>query len=427
MSNKFKNSFEYYQESKTKLAAGVASNLRLAMEPVPIFAKYAKGSRVVDVDDNEYVDYIMAYGPQILGHAHDRFVEAVSNQASIGQAYGVQHRGEIDLADKLIKHIPCAELVSLNSTGSEAVHTAVRLARAFTKRNKIIRFEGQYHGWLDTIFTSNNSDEKVKPGTMGQDPNALNTVIQIPWNDEEILEETFAKYGDEIACVLTEPYMCNSGCLPPKKGYMEKVREITQQYGALLIFDEVITGFRLGLGGAQERLGITPDLATFGKALAGGMPLSAIAGKKEIMDYISRSDVFHMGTLNGNPLCTAGAIATIEILEENNGKVYEIMTSISKKLTDGMKQIADQYNVPFVINSQGTVFHTMIIESEENIDTFEQFEKRDAEKFAKLAEYLLEEGVMVRPSGLWYISTSHTEEDIEITLHAFEKAIKRLS
>lgn len=426
--NQFEQSRQLFERSKKVLAAGVASNLRLAMKPVPIFADYAKGAKVVDVDGREYVDYIMAYGPTILGHAHDHFVEKITEQAARGQVFGTQHLGEIELAEKLTKYVPCGELVSLNTSGSEAVHTAVRLARAYTKRNKIIRFEGHYHGWLDTIFTT-GTDQAGRniPGTKGQSPLALEDIIQIPWNDEQKIEEVFEQYGDEIACVLTEPIMCNSGCLLPRPNYYKKVRELTERYGALLIFDEVITGFRLGLEGAQGYLGVTPDLATFGKAIAGGMPLSAVAGKKEIMDYIARSDVFHMGTMNGNALCTAGAIATIEVLEENNGAVYDKMRELSAKLTAGMEEAAKEAGIPLVINSAGTVFHTMIIDTDEKVETFAQFQKRDQQKFEKLAELLLIEGVMVRPSGLWYISTAHTEEDIEFTISAFKKAVEQLA
>lgn len=424
----FQRSRQLYERSKRVLAAGVASNLRLAMKPVPLFIEYAKGAKVIDVDGREYVDYIMAYGPQILGHAHDHFVEKVSEQAARGQSYGAQHLGEIELAEKLTTYIPCADLVSLNTSGSEAVHTAVRLARAYTKRNKVVRFEGHYHGWLDTIFTAGSDENgRLIPGTMGQNPYALQDVIEIPWNDEEKIEEVFQRFGDEIACVLMEPIMCNSGCLLPRQHYLEKVRELTNRYGALFIFDEVITGFRLGLEGAQGYLGITPDVATFGKAIAGGMPLSAVAGKKEIMDYIARSDIFHMGTMNGNALCTAGAIATIEVLEENGGAVYKKMEALSKKLTKAMEEAAQAAGIPLVINSCGTVFHTMIIETDENVETFTQYEQRDKERFAKLAELLLIEGVMVRPSGLWYLSTAHTEEDIDFTIEAFKRAVNRLA
>ncbi len=426
MDKHFQRSKQLYERSKESLAAGVASNLRLAMKPVPIFVKHAKGAKVVDVDEHHYVDYIMAYGPQILGHAHDHFIKKISEQAKSGQAFGAQHHGEIELAEKLTKYIPCGELVCLNSSGSEAVHTAVRLARAYTKRNKIVRFEGHYHGWLDTIFTDGTEEGRSKPGTMGQDPYALENMIQIPWNDEEKLEDVFQTYAGEIACVLTEPIMCNSGCLLPKNGYMEKMRALTEKHGALLIFDEVITGFRLGLEGAQGYLGITPDLATFGKAIAGGMPLSAVAGKKEIMDYISRSEVFHMGTMNGNALCTAGALATLDILEEDDGSCYKKMNALSAQLTAEMKKEAEQVGVPLVINNIGSVFHTMIIDEEE-VQTFAQYEKRDAKRFAKLAEFLLLEGVMVRPSGLWYLSTAHTEEDIENTIHAFKRALTKLA
>lgn len=429
----FSTSQDLFKTSNEYLAAGVSSNLRLAMKPVPLFVKEADGVNMVDEDGNEYVDFIMAYGPQILGHSHPVIVEAIQEQVGKGQTFGAQHRHEIELAKKITHHLPSADLVSFCSTGTEAVQLALRLARAYTGRQKVVRFDGHYHGWVDTVnvaFTT-GADERaylspdVQPNTAGQNIKALEDVIVLPWNDSDMLEKTLETYGADIAAVITEPIMCNSGCIAPLPGYLEKVRELTAQYGVVLIFDEVITGFRLGLGGAQEKLGVTPDLTTLGKAVAGGMPLSAVGGKKEIMALISESKVFHMGTLNGNPICTAAAIASIDFLATGNGAIYVKMNDIAEKLTTGMDELAAQYGLPLLINKHGPVFHTMFT-AQDKVDRFFQFQQRDVQLFNQFAEALLYEGVLVRPSGLWYISAVHTIDDVTKTLDKVEQAFHRL-
>jgi glutamate-1-semialdehyde 2,1-aminomutase len=430
---KWDKSNELFMKSKQHLASGVSSNLRLAMKPVPIFITEGKGSRIKDVDRNEYIDYIMAYGPQILGHSHPAIVDAVKSQIGIGQTYGAQHHGEIELAERITNHVPCADLVSFASTGTEAVQVALRLSRAYTGRQKIVRFEGHYHGWMDNIFTSfagaNSTQEKaisaVAPGTNGQNPKALEDIILIPWNDPNKLEKTLSDHRFEIAAVITEPIMCNSGCIEPQPGYLEKLRELTSKYGIILIFDEVITGFRMSLGGAQELLGITPDLVTLGKAVAGGLPLSAVGGRKDIMELISNSEVFHMGTMNGNPLCTASAIASIDYLSNKNNDVYVKMNELTDLLTKEILQLSSQYQLQLLINRIGPVFHTMFTDEQE-IKHFNQFQKRDSKTFEKFAEILLEEGLVVRPSGLWYLSTAHTKEDVYASLEIIDKSFKIL-
>lgn len=432
--NSFSKSIELYNYSKKYLASGVSSNLRLAMKPVPIFVKEAKGSCMIDEDNNEYIDYILAYGPQILGHSHPVVTEAIKKQVELGQTFGAQHKGEFELAKKIIECVPCAQKVSFCSTGTEAVQLAIRLSRAYTGRQKIIRFDGHYHGWVDNIaitFTSGDDltdyhHPKVSPLTKGQNENALKDIIVLPWNDTEVLEKTIEQYSDDIAGIITEPIMCNSGCISPKPGYLEKMRELTEKNGIVLIFDEVITGFRLGLGGAQEKLNITPDLVTLGKAVAGGLPLSVVGGKKEIMDLVAESKVFHMGTLNGNPLCVSAALASINYLSEDNGKVFTKMKKLSNKLTDNIEKLAKKYSLPLLINKQGAVFHTMFT-SNRKVDTFYQFQQRDVSLFNKFAELLLREGVAVRPSGLWYISVAHTHEDIIQTLEKVEKCFYMLT
>ncbi|MFS0821540.1 aspartate aminotransferase family protein [Bacillus sp. 1P02SD] len=421
-----------FDESQNYLASGVSSNLRLAMKPFPIYIREAHGAKLFDVDGNEYIDYIMAYGPQILGHSHPNIVNAICSQVKQAQTYGAQHVGEIELAKRIKKYVPCVDLVSYASTGSEAVQVALRLSRAFTGRQKFVRFEGHYHGWMDNIFTAFGNSNKegstnkgsIIPGTKGQNLKALEDTILLPWNNVEALEKTLVEHQDEIAAVITEPIMCNSGCILPLPGYMEKLRELTSKYGIVLIFDEVITGFRLGLGGAQEYTGITPDLVTMGKALAGGLPLSAVGGKKEIMELISRSEVYHMGTMNGNPLCTASAIASIDYLSDEKNNAYTQMNKLVDILVTEINNLSEQYNLPLLINRAGPVFHTMFTDETE-ITHFSQFQQRDSKAFERLAEIFLEEGLAVRPSGLWYLSTAHTEQDIYASLEIIDKSFQR--
>lgn len=430
----FEQSKSLYETSKKYLAAGVSSNLRLAMKPVPIFIKEAKGSRMVDVDGNEYIDYIMAYGPQILGHSHRVIVEAIQQQIETGQTYGAQHKGEIELAQLVTQYVPCADKVSFCSTGSEAVQLALRLSRAYTGRKKVIRFDGHFHGWSDVISTSFTSGEEISkyenpkaiPATGGQNEKALKDIIVLPWNDIEALENTLAEHGDDIAGIITEPILCNNGCIAPKQGYLERMRELTEQYGIVLTFDEVITGFRLGLSGAQGALNITPDLVTLGKAVAGGLPLSVVGGKEEIMDLVSTNKVFHMGTLNGNPLCVTAAIASIKYLAEDEGRAYEQMDALADTLTSRMVSLAEQYDIPLLINKHGPVFHTMFT-SHDEVNDFYTFQQRDVERFNEFARLMLEEGIAVRPSGLWYVSAAHTEADIEETLEKAEKCFQKIS
>lgn len=410
----FENSKNMFKESKKYLASGVSSDLRLSIKPVPIFIEEAKGGRMTDVDGNHLIDYVMALGPQILGHSHPVIVEAIQEQVINGQVYGAQHQGEIELAKRIVKYLPCAEQVTFNNSGTEAVQVAIRLARAYTKRQKIIKFSGHYHGWVDTV---------TSPETNGQSRSTLSDIVTLPWNDISTLEDFVRLNFEDIAAIITEPIMGNCGCISPFPGYMEKMRELTSELGIVLIFDEVITGFRIGLGGAQESLGITPDLTTLGKAVAGGMPLSAVAGKKEIMDLISNGKVSHKGTHNGNPLSTAAGIATIDYLALNNGEAFHKMNDLADRFLENFEMLATQYSIPLVINRRGSLFNTIFTRLPK-VTNFNDYINSDAKLFAKFAEILLNEGVLIKPTGLWFLSAGHTHKDIDETLEVVEKAFK---
>lgn len=426
-------SAEKFKESGRYLAGGVASSLRAAMKPVPLFADSGSGPRVRDVDGNEYVDFLLAYGPLILGHAHPGVTEKVHRTMTRGYTYGLQHDGEIQLAKRLTEMLPCADQVALSGSGTEAVMLALRLARAYTGKQKIVRFHGHYHGWSDSIFTSfpsadmrgangagGNSD--IAPGTAGQSEISLQDVILLPWNDEQAVETTLRERGHEIAAVITEPVMCNSGCLTPKAGYLEKLRSLTSELGVVLIFDEVITGFRLGLSGAHGRFGVTPDLMTMGKALASGIALSAVAGKQELMDLIGTGRVNHLGTLNGNAVATAAALATIEELEKDGGAAFIHMEELAVRMAEGLRSLMAKHGAKGVVNQIGPVFHMMFVDREE-VSTFGEFAERDSAKYAEFAERMLNEGVLLRNSGLWYVSAAHTDREIDEALTAADRVL----
>ncbi|SEO05297.1 aspartate aminotransferase family protein [Paenibacillus sp. OV219] len=432
--NHYEHSKQLLAEAKNYLAGGVSSSLRAAMQPVPLYASSASGSRLIDVDGNTYIDYLLAYGPLILGHAHPVLTTAITQAMQAGCTYGLQHEAEIALARKLTELMPAAEKVVFSGSGTEAVMLALRLSRAYTGRSKIVRFQGHYHGWSDSIFTSfpssdmrggEMSNAAIEPGTSGQSANSLSDIIVLPWNDEAAFIAAIRAHGPEIAAVITEPVMCNSGCIQPKTGYLELLRSITAEHHIVLIFDEVITGFRLGLGGAHAHFSVTPDLVTVGKALGGGIALSAVVGSHAIMDLVTYGHVSHLGTLNGNGAAMAAGLAVLRELSKEDGAVYLRMEQLTHRLTEGLRELLIQHRIKGLVNQIGPVFNLMFTDAPE-VSTFDAFNARDALLYAKFAEKLLDEGVLVRSNGLWYISAAHTEADIEATLEAVDRAFGQL-
>lgn len=433
---KIDQSLSKYEQAKKHLAGGVASSLRASQKPTPLYAESAKGARIRDVDGNEYIDYLLAYGPLILGHAHDGLTDAILSAMRKGYTYGLQHDGEIELANVLIDILPCADKVALSGSGTEAVMLALRLARAHTGKRKVVRFHGHYHGWSDSIFTSfpgaglaqsdnDGQTAAVPPGTQGQSENSLADIILLPWNDFAALENVLRVRAHEIAAVISEPVMCNSGCIQPKSGYLEHLRTLTKELGIVFILDEVITGFRLSLGGAHGRFGIKPDLVTIGKAMGGGIAISAVGGSAELMKHIDTAAVSHLGTLNGNSVATSAALATIRELKCDNGVVYDHMENLFIQLSEGIRELMHKHSIAGVVNQVGPVFHMMFIDVKEVTD-FDTFNRRDGGKYVKFAELMLEEGVLLRPNGLWYISAVHEQADIEATLLAVDRALCKL-
>ena len=420
---------QLFHLSQETLAGGVSSTLRNVMKPVPLYLEKGIGSRVWDVDQNEYIDYIMGYGPLILGHSNPELLAEVNRATLNGQQFGMQHKAEIEMSRMIVDQVPCAEKVAFSGSGTEAVMLALRLARAFTGKQKVVRFEGHYHGWYDGIYTSfpatvSGGSESIA-ATQGQSENAIKDILIVPWNDARKLEAVMKEHGHEIAAIITEPVLCNSGCIYPVEGYMELIRRLATEHHALFILDEVITGCRVAAGGSQERLGIRPDLTTMGKAIAGGYALSLVAGRRDVMDLISNGKVAHLGTLNGNMVALSAGVATLNILNRNDGEVFKRMESVTDVLVEGLDKLLDAKGLPHLINHFGSVFHLMFTELNE-VRQYSQFLTRNAAQYSAFAEAALQEGVLLRPSGLWYTSAAHSMEDVEETLRRLAKAIDRI-
>ena len=313
-------SHELYERSRRSLAGGVSSNARLSERPVPLFFDRGKGSRLYDVDGNEYIDYVLGQGPDIFGHSPEFLVEAVTTGMKRGQVFAGQHELEIQVSEAVQETVPSAELVRFASSGTEVVQAELRVARAYTGRARFIKFEGQYHGWMDSVSYSTTPEvEQVGPYeaavpvpmSAGMTPGSRDDIIVLPWNDVDVLRRAMERHHRDLAAVITEPVMCNTNCIMPRTGYLEEMRRLCDRYGVVLIFDEVITGFRLGPGGAQQLLDVTPDLSTFAKAMAGGFPVSMLAGKRDMMGLIGDGTVLHGGTVNSNVMSMAAADAVL--------------------------------------------------------------------------------------------------------------------
>ncbi len=393
--------------------------MRRAAKPYPLFFSHGAGSRVFDVDGNGYLDYGLAWGPLILGHSHPSVVEAVRRQAGRALTFGAQHDLEFEVSELLNRTIPCADLVCFANSGTEIVQVALRLARAVTGRRKYLKFEGHYHGWSDETLVAYHppaADLLECPSPVGAGQLPHDHVIVAEWNDRQHVERIFAERAPEISAVICEPLLANSGCIPPAPGFLEFLREISSRQNALLIFDEVITGFRVGLRGAQGRWGVVPDLATYAKAVGGGAPLSALAGRSEFMERIANGEVVHAGTLNGNPLCLAAARATIEVLAAEDGGIYRGLRARADRLREGIAGALNEAGVPVIVSGDGPVFQVSFMD--QPAKSYRDTLRARTALYADFALGLLDKGVLVLPDGRWYVSAAHTEEDIDRTLEA---------
>lgn len=430
MSRTLTKSEQLYGRARASIAGGVSSDAR-RMSPVPLFVDHASGSELWDVDGNRYLDYVLGQGPSLLGHAPSALQEAVTQQLARGVSFAAQHERESDVAERLCKMVPSAEKVRFNSVGSEAVHAALRLARGYTERSLVVKFEGHYHGWLDNVLFSVHPDlthagsherPQPVPGSAGLTPHVEESLIILPFNDGDAFSELMAERGDEIAAVILEPILCNTGAISPVPGYLELLRELTQKHGTLLIFDEIITGFRVAPGGAQELLGVTPDLSVFGKAMAGGMQLSALAGRADVMDEISEGRVAHAGTFNSHPVSIAAAAVTLQVLDEERERIYPELRRRGTMLIDGFRARARARGVDLLVEGPGPLFQ-MYFTTEEAVLNYRDFAATDRQRMSQLHHALLERGVSMVPRGLWFLSTEHSDQDIDETLDAFDDAL----
>ena len=419
---------ELFKQACGLMPGGVNSPVR-AFKSVggnPLFVKKANGARVWDVDGNEFIDYVASWGPLIFGHAHPQIVEAVQRQAELGTSYGASTELEIELAERVISSILSIESVRMVSSGTEAVMSAIRLARGATGRDKIVKFEGCYHGHGDSMLVKAGSGLASLgiPDCPGIVDDLAKNTLTLPFNDIEKVKELFALEGDDIACLIVEPVGGNMGVVPPQPGFLKILRELTSKSGAILIFDEVITGFRVALGGAQSIYEVQPDLTCLGKIIGGGLPVGAYGGSKQLMDSIAPTgSIYQAGTLSGNPLAMTAGNEMLKLLSESS--VYDELERKSEKLCAGYKANVEELGIKARFTRVGSMF-SMFFTDQEIID-FESVKSSDTDFFQKYFTALLEEGVYVAPSQFeaGFMSAVHTEEDIERTIEAHYKALQK--
>lgn len=427
----FTQSKALFAKAKEYIPGGVNSPVRAfqsVKRDAPIFVKKGQGARIWDEDDNEYIDFIGSWGPLILGHNHPKVLEAVKSILENGSSYGLPTRYEVDLAELILELVPSMEKVRLTTSGTEATMSAVRLARAYTGRNKILKFEGCYHGHSDALLVKSGSGLLTEgyQDSNGITEGVLKDTITLPFGDILSLEAKLQT--EEIACVIVEPLPANMGLIATKKEFLEALRSLCTKYGTLLIFDEVISGFRLALGGAQEYFGIEADLTTLGKIIGGGYPVGAFGGKKEIMDLVAPvGRVYHAGTLSGNPISAKAGYATLSFLRDHKAEVYSNLEAKTKQFLTEVEALAQKYSIPLCINSLASLF-TLFFTKKEEVTNLNDALKCDTEAFAIYFNVMLEEGVIVPPSQFeaHFVSLAHSEKDFADTLLAMEKAFQAL-
>ncbi|ULG73111.1 glutamate-1-semialdehyde 2,1-aminomutase [Macrococcus brunensis] len=394
----------------------------------PVVMERADGAYFYDVDGNRYIDYLAAYGPIIAGHAHPHITAAIKQAAETGVLYGTPTKHEVKFAKMLREAIPSLEKIRFVNSGTEAVMTTIRVARAYTKRDKIIKFAGCYHGHSDLVLVAAGSgpSQLGTPDSAGVPESVAKEVITVPFNDIESFKEAIHHFSDQIAAVLVEPIVGNFGIVEPAEGFLQAVNDIAHDNGTLVIYDEVITAFRFCYGGAQDMLGVTPDLTAFGKIIGGGLPIGAYGGRQDIMEHVAPlGPTYQAGTMAGNPLSMQAGIALLEVIKEEG--TYEQLDALGKKLEDGVQALIQKYNIPATINrlkGAMTLYFT-----KEKVVNYEQAENTDGEMFAKFFKLMLKQGINLAPSKYeaWFITIRHTEADIDETLAAVENSFKEMS
>lgn len=417
---------QLFTQAQSIIPGGVNSPVR-AFKSVggnPLFIKKARGAYIYDMNNNQYIDYVGSWGPMILGHNHPAILNAVIETAKNGLSFGAPTELEVQLAQLVIQLIPAIEMVRMVSSGTEATMSAIRLARGFTGRDKIIKFEGCYHGHTDSLLVKAGSGALTlgQPSSPGVPKSVTEHTIVCTYNDLTQVESAFKQYPDDIACIIVEPVAGNMNCVLPQPHFLNGLREICDCYGALLIFDEVMTGFRVALGGAQSIYGITPDLTCLGKIIGGGMPVGAFGGKKEIMQYLAPiGPVYQAGTLSGNPIAMAAGLACLTELSKQGNQQH--LSKLTQRLVEGLQAAANKYNIPFTTNAIGGMFGIFFTD-EITVDSYAKVMACDVNKFNQFFHAMLKEGIYLAPSAFeaGFLSLAHTTSDIEKTVAAAEKS-----
>lgn len=420
----FKKSEAAFQKAKPLMPGGVNSPVRAfkSVKMDPVYMESGKGSKIYDIDGNEYIDYVLSWGPLILGHADEQVVESLKAATEKGTSFGAPSELETKLAELVIERVPSIEVVRMVNSGTEATMSALRLARGYTGRNKILKFVGCYHGHGDSLLIKAGSGVATLglPDSPGVPESVAQNTLTVPYNDLESVKYAFEQFGDDIAGVIVEPVAGNMGVVPPEPGFLESLREITEENGTLLIFDEVMTGFRVGYNCAQGVLGVTPDLTCLGKVIGGGLPVGAYGGKREIMERIAPAGpIYQAGTLSGNPLAMTAGYETLSQLTPED---YDRFDVLAAKLADGLSEAATKHGIPHSINRAGSMVGFFF--TDEKVTNFEKASSSNLDYFTRYFQEMLKQGISLPPSQFegMFLSTKHTDEDIEKTIEAAEAA-----
>jgi len=430
---RLEKSKKMFEQATAYVPEGVASEGMRAGHPYPIFFQKGKGSKIYDIDGNCFIDHFLSAGPLILGHANPKLIRSVTEQLERGSILYGGSELLVEVAKKVVRLVPCAKKVRFSSSGTEAVLNAIRVARACTGRDKILKFEGQYHGWHDYVSISTHPPLAVAglevaphkiPDSAGMLQTVMDSVIIAPWNNQEILERIVREHENELAAILTAPIPYSMGVVPPKEGYLEAMRELTEKKDILLIFDEVFNGFREALGGGQDKCKVTPDLCTMAKAMSGGFPISAIGGKAEVMEVIGENKVTHGGTFNGNPLCLAACKTTIQELEEGG---LRLVHEVGGELLRGVNDLIEDVGVDAIVQGSSPAF-TVFFTKEDRIENWRQFVQLDRRRIEMFAKGLMENCVYIpaTPNHKFFTSTAHTRDDVATVLQAVEKSLRKM-
>ena len=420
---------DLFEKSLHTIPGGVNSPVRAfgSVGGTPIFFKKARGSRLWDENDKEYIDYINSWGPMILGHAHPQVIQAVQSVAEDSLSFGAPTARELEMAETIVNLVPSIEQVRLVSSGTEATMSAIRVARGFTGRDTIVKFEGCYHGHADALLVKAGSGALTfgQPSSAGVPEDFAKHTLTLPYNDTDALIELFKKMGTDIACVIIEPVVGNMNLIIPHEEFLKTLRSLCSEHGSILIFDEVMTGFRVSLGGAQELFGILPDMTTLGKVIGGGLPVGAFGGRKDIMQKLAPiGPVYQAGTLSGNPVAVAAGLATLRLIQKEN--FYEDLAKMTHALVKGLEDASKAFNHAFSARNVGGMFGLYF--SDKAPDSFDEVMASDREKFKQFFHHMLDEGIYFGPSAFeaGFVSAAHTQEDIQTTLNAAQKAFKKL-